>query len=363
MPRTPSPAPTSPRLTRRSSDASAVITVRDLWKVFGPRADSVPGDPALCGLTRSQLLEQRGCTAAVRDVSFDVAPGEVFVVMGLSGSGKSTLVRCLTRLVEPTSGQVLFEGEDLLRADDRRLRELRRHKFSMVFQHFGLLPHRRVLDNVAYGLEVAGTGKAQRLRRAQEVVDLVGLTGYEQSYPDQLSGGMQQRVGLARALAGDPDVLFFDEPFSALDPLIRRDMQNEVVRLHHEVGKTMVFVTHDLREALRLGDRILIMRDGKPVQLGTGDELLGAPADDYVRDFVREVPRAGVLTLRWIMRPVREDDRLDGPEMGPDVVVLEATRAVLAADRPVKVVRDGELLGIVGHDEILSVIAGVDGSS
>ncbi|CAA9361132.1 MAG: Glycine betaine ABC transport system, ATP-binding protein OpuAA [uncultured Frankineae bacterium] len=363
MPRTPSPAPTSPRLTRRSSDASAVITVRDLWKVFGPRADSVPGDPALRGLTRSQLLEQRGCTAAVRDVSFDVAPGEVFVVMGLSGSGKSTLVRCLTRLVEPTSGQVLFEGEDLLRADDRRLRELRRHKFSMVFQHFGLLPHRRVLDNVAYGLEVAGTGKAQRLRRAQEVVDLVGLTGYEQSYPDQLSGGMQQRVGLARALAGDPDVLFFDEPFSALDPLIRRDMQNEVVRLHHEVGKTMVFVTHDLREALRLGDRILIMRDGKPVQLGTGDELLGAPADDYVRDFVREVPRAGVLTLRWIMRPVREDDRLDGPEMGPDVVVLEATRAVLAADRPVKVVRDGELLGIVGHDEILSVIAGVDGSS
>lgn len=340
-----------------------LLAVRDLWKVFGPRPDAVAGDPELCALSRRELLEQRGCTAAVRDVSFDVAPGEVFVVMGLSGSGKSTLVRCLTRLVEPTAGQVLFQGEDVLGADAKRLRDLRRHTFSMVFQHFGLLPHRRVLDNVAYGLQLAGTGKADRLRRAQEVVDLVGLSGYEGSYPDQLSGGMQQRVGLARALAGDPEVLFFDEPFSALDPLIRRDMQNEVVRLHHEVGKTMVFITHDLSEALRLGDRILIMRDGKPVQCGTGDELIGAPVDDYVRDFVREVPRAGVLTLRWIMRPPQPDDLLDGPEMGPDVVVREATRAVLRADRPVKVVRDGQLLGIVGHDEILTIIAGADGTS
>ena len=340
----------------------ALLQVRDLWKVFGHKADDVPGDPALRALSRRELLEQRGCTAAVRDVSFDVAPGEVFVVMGLSGSGKSTLVRCLTRLVEPTAGEVLYEGEDVLRADAKRLRELRRRRFSMVFQHFGLLPHRRVLENVAYGLEVAGTGKAERLRRAQEVVELVGLAGYEGSYPDQLSGGMQQRVGLARALAGDPDVLFFDEPFSALDPLIRRDMQNEVVRLHREVGKTMVFITHDLSEALRLGDRILIMRDGHPVQCGTGDELIGAPVDDYVRDFVREVPRAGVLTLRWIMRPPQPDDALDGPELGPDVVVREATRAVLRSDRPVKVVRDGELLGIVGHDEILTIIAGADGA-
>ena len=345
-----------------ASGTAPAIAVRDLWKVFGPHAETVPGDPALCALSRRELLAQRGCTAAVRDVSFDVAPGEVFVVMGLSGSGKSTLVRCLTRLVEPTSGQVMLQGEDVLRADDKRLRELRRHTFSMVFQHFGLLPHRRVLDNVAYGLEIAGTGRTERLRRAQEVVDLVGLSGYEGSYPDQLSGGMQQRVGLARALAGDPDVLFFDEPFSALDPLIRRDMQNEVVRLHREVGKTMVFITHDLSEALRLGDRILIMRDGKPVQCGTGDELVGAPVDDYVQDFVREVPRAGVLTLRWIMRPPTADDLLDGPELGPDVVVREATRAVLAADRPVKVVRDGHLLGIVGQDEILSIIADVDGT-
>ena len=345
-----------PAVPGRTPAADPLVSVRALWKVFGPKAAEVPGDPALCALSRRELLDRRGCTAAVRDVGFDVAPGEVFVVMGLSGSGKSTLVRCLTRLVEPTSGSVLLAGEDLLAVDARRLRELRRHSFAMVFQHFGLLPHRRVLDNVAYGLEVGGTPRAARLRRAQEVVDLVGLGGYEKSYPDQLSGGMQQRVGLARALAGDPEVLFFDEPFSALDPLIRRDMQDEVVRLHHEVGKTMVFITHDLNEALRLGDRILIMRDGRPVQCGTGDELVGAPVDDYVRDFVREVPRAGVLTLRWVMRQPLSADPLDGPELGPDVVVREAARAVLACDRPVKVVRDGELLGIVGHEEILAVL-------
>jgi glycine betaine/proline transport system ATP-binding protein len=335
-----------------------VISVRDLWKVFGPKAERVIGDPALAALSRQDLLRTTGCTAAVREVSFDVAPGEVFVVMGLSGSGKSTLVRCLTRLIEPTAGEVVFEGEDIGAADAKRLRELRRRKFAMVFQHFGLLPHRRVIENVAFGLEIRGVGKADRRRRAAEVVELVGLAGYEESYPDQLSGGMQQRVGLARALAVDPEVMLFDEPFSALDPLIRRDMQQEVVRLHREVGKTMVFITHDLSEALKLGDRILIMRDGDMVQIGTGDELVGAPADDYVADFVRDVPRANVLTLRWIMRDARPGDQLDGPELGPDVVVREATRAVLAAEKPVKVVANGELLGMVGDEEILAVIAG-----
>jgi glycine betaine/proline transport system ATP-binding protein len=338
----------------------AVVAVRDLWKVFGPRATEVPDSSELAGLSRLDLLERTGCTAAVRDVSFDVAPGEVFVVMGLSGSGKSTLVRCVTRLIEPTAGQVLFEGEDIRTADDRRLRELRRSKFSMVFQHFGLLPHRRVVDNVAYGLEIRGTGRAERTARAMEVIDLVGLTGYDQTFPAELSGGMQQRVGLARALASDPAVLFLDEPFSALDPLIRRDMQQEVIRLHHEVGKTMVFITHDLSEALKVGDRILIMRDGDMVQMGQGDELVGAPADDYIRDFCRDVSRADVLTLRWIMRPPLPDDPLDGPELGPDVLVRDATRAVLAAERPVKVVADGDLLGIVGDDEILGVVAGDD---
>lgn len=344
----------------RNEGGGPVIAVRELWKVFGPKAEQVARSAELRSLPRRELLTRTGCTAAVSDVGFEVSPGEVFVVMGLSGSGKSTLVRCLTRLIEPTSGEIVFEGQDILGCDAKQLRELRRHKFSMVFQHFGLLPHRRVIDNVAYGLEISGAPKAQRLKRAGEVIDLVGLSGYERSYPDQLSGGMQQRVGLARALAGDPDVLFFDEPFSALDPLIRRDMQTEVIRLHHEVGKTMVFITHDLSEALKLGDRILIMRDGRMVQLGTGDELVGAPADDYVRDFVRDVPRANVLTLKWIMRPPRPEDPLDGPELAPDVVVREATRAVLAADRPVKVVSEGKLLGMVGDEEILAVVAGTE---
>jgi len=350
----------TPRTTGSSGGGAPVLAVRDLWKVFGPGAQKVPASAELAALTRRELMDRTGCTAAVRDVSFDVAPGEVFVVMGLSGSGKSTLVRCLTRLIEPTSGEVVIEGEDIRKADEKRLRELRRRKFAMVFQHFGLLPHRRVVENVAYGLEIRGVGKAQRTARAMEVIELVGLSGYEKSFPDQLSGGMQQRVGLARALAGDPDILFFDEPFSALDPLIRRDMQNEVIRLHHEVGKTMVFITHDLSEALKLGDRILIMRDGKMVQVGTGDQLVGAPADDYVRDFVSDVNRSHVLTLRWIMRDPRPDDATDGPELGQDVLVHEATRVVLAADKPIRVTENGRLLGMVGNEEILGVIAGVE---
>jgi glycine betaine/proline transport system ATP-binding protein len=347
--------------TPQDSAPTPVISVTGLWKVFGPKADRVPDSAELRGLGRRELMDRTGCTVAVREVSFEVSPGEVFVVMGLSGSGKSTLVRCLTRLIEPTAGRILLEGEDIRGADHKRLRALRRDTFAMVFQHFGLLPHRRVLDNVSFGLEVRGASKAARSQRALDVIELVGLQGYEDFYPDQLSGGMQQRVGLARALAGDPDVLLFDEPFSALDPLIRRDMQNEVVRLHREVGKTMLFVTHDLSEALKLGDRILIMRDGGTVQCGTGEELVGAPADGYVRDFVRDVPRGDVLTLRWIMRPAEPEDALDGAESGPGVVVRDATRAVLAADRPLKVVENGKLLGVVGHEEILAVVAGPGG--
>ena len=352
------PAATEPRATEQTTE----LCVRDLWKVFGPRAAAVPADAELNGLRSKEIRQKTGCVVAVRNVGFEVARGEVFVVMGLSGSGKSTLVRCLTRLIEPTSGQVLFQGANILDSSERSLRDLRRRKVSMVFQHFGLLPHRRVLDNVAYGLEIRGMSKKSRLERAEEVTALVGLAGYENSYPDQLSGGMQQRVGLARALANDPEMLLFDEPFSALDPLIRRDMQNEVIRLHHEVGKTMVFITHDLAEALKLGDRILIMREGEVIQVGSGDELVGAPADDYVRDFVSEVPKAHVLTLKWIMRPARPDDPLDGPELGPDVVIRSAARAVLAAEKPIKVVSDGKLLGMVGDEEIISAIAGSDES-
>jgi glycine betaine/proline transport system ATP-binding protein len=333
----------------------AALSVRHLWKIFGRGAEDVIGSPD-AGLSRAELKEKTGCVVGVKDVSFDVAPGEVFVVMGLSGSGKSTLVRCLTRLIEPTAGEVIIDGRDVTKASDGELRDLRRTHASMVFQHFGLLPHRQVIDNVAYGLEIRGTKKKERRAKAEELISLVGLTGYEHSYPDQLSGGMQQRVGLARALANDPSLLLFDEPFSALDPLIRRDMQNEVIRLHRELGKTMVFITHDLSEALKLGDRILIMRDGATVQIGTPDEVVGAPADDYVKDFTSEVPRSHVLTLKWVMREPRPDDSTEGPVMSSDTVVRRAAQAALASQHPVRVVDDGRLVGIVDDDAILRVV-------
>jgi glycine betaine/proline transport system ATP-binding protein len=228
----------------------------------------------------------------------------------------------------------------------------------MVFQHFGLLPHRRVLDNVAYPLEIRGEGKASRYARAEEMLSLVGLDGHANSYPDQLSGGMQQRVGLARALAVDPEVMFFDEPFSALDPLIRRDMQNEVIRLHHDVGKTMLFITHDLAEALKLGDHVVIMRDGAIIQAGRPDELVGAPVDDYVRDFVQDVPKSHVLTLRWVMRDPRPDDELDGPERGPATIIRSAVHAATSTDKPIRVVEGGRLLGVVDRADILTAVAG-----
>jgi glycine betaine/proline transport system ATP-binding protein len=345
-----------------SAETSApVFSVQGLWKVFGPKADRVPADPELAALAPAELRARTGCTAAVRDVSFDVRKGEVFVVMGLSGSGKSTLVRCLTRLIEPTSGGVAIDGEDVLAMDKARLRELRRNRASMVFQHFGLLPHRTVLDNVAYGLEIQGVAKAERRAKALEVVAKVGLEGLEQRKPGQLSGGQQQRVGLARALAVDPEVLLFDEPFSALDPLIRRDMQEEVIRLHRDEGRTMVFITHDLSEALRLGDRIALMRDGRIVQLGTPEEIVGSPADDYVRDFVRDVPRADVMSVRTAMRPADADEKTRGATLAPDATVSEAIEAVARSGFPVRVMDDGRCLGVVDHERLLGVVAGIPG--
>jgi glycine betaine/proline transport system ATP-binding protein len=278
--------------------------------------------------------------------------------MGLSGSGKSTLIRCLTRLIEPTAGEVLLDGEDIGRADANRLRELRRHRFAMVFQHFGLLPHRRVIDNVAFGLEIRGEPRDKRLAKAQEMLELVGLDQHANRYPDQLSGGQQQRVGLARALAVDPEVMLFDEPFSALDPLIRRDMQNEVLRLHDEVGKTMIFITHDLAEALKLGDHVVIMRDGQIVQTGRPEDVVGAPADDYVANFVQDVPKSHVLTLRWVMRPATPEDRLDGPVFPSSAVIRDALHAAAGTDKPIRVVDDGRLIGVVDRAQILETIAG-----
>ncbi|MET9290910.1 glycine betaine/L-proline ABC transporter ATP-binding protein [Streptomyces sp. NPDC003077] len=338
-----------------------VFSVRHLWKVFGPKPERVPADPGLAALSAPELRERTGCTAAVRDVSFDVRKGEVFVVMGLSGSGKSTLVRCLTRLAEPTAGVLEMDGEDVLGMDRAALRELRRHRAAMVFQHFGLLPHRSVLDNVAYGLEIQGVPRAARRARAAEMVAKVGLTGLEHRRPGQLSGGQQQRVGLARALAVDPEVLLFDEPFSALDPLIRRDMQEEVIRLHRDEGRTMVFITHDLAEALRIGDRIALMRDGKIVQLGTPEEIVGSPADAYVRDFVREVPREQVLTVRRAMRPAAEGDEAEGaangPVLAPDTLIADAIEAVARSGGAARVMDGGRCLGVVDHACLLRVVA------
>ena len=343
----------------KGRDGAAAITAKGVWKIFGPAGSKLTEPPAR-DVNSADFRRDTGSTIAVRDVSFEVRPGEVFVVMGLSGSGKSTLVRCLTRLIEPTFGEILLDGEDIRKADAKRLRELRRHRFSMVFQHFGLLPHRRVIDNVAFGLEIRGDNKKARQEHARELLTLVGLEHHAQAYPDMLSGGQQQRVGIARALAVDPEVLFFDEPFSALDPLIRRDMQNEVIRLHHEMGKTMIFITHDLSEALKLGDHVAIMRAGEVVQIGRPEEIVGAPADEYVADFVQDVPKSYVLTLGWIKRPVKPEDPLDGPEMAASSTIRSAVHVAAGTSRPIRVIEKGELVGMVDRTQILSAIAGAE---
>ena len=337
------------------TSSHSAISVRNLWQVFGPSPEKIVGSPDAL-LPRAELRAKTGNTAAVRDVSFDVAPGEVFVVMGLSGSGKSTLVRCLTRLIEPTSGSVIMDGEDIMEANDARLRELRRTKFSMVFQNFGLLPHRRVIDNIAFALEINGVKKDVRHARAQEVIELVGLTGFDQAFPEQLSGGMQQRVGLARALAVDPEVMFLDEPFSALDPLIRRDMQTEVIRLHKELGKTMIFITHDLDEALKLGDRIAIMRDGAVVQMGTAEELIANPADEYVADFTRDVPKSHVLTVRTIARPAGSGEQTSDRTVDAATIIRDATDIVLTSQGAVTVVDNGQAVGVISANDILRLV-------
>jgi glycine betaine/proline transport system ATP-binding protein len=351
------PAPTKHRIDRTGTP---VIRASGIWKVFGPNPERIVGSED-ADLPRAELRAKSGNVVAVKDVSLEVWPGEVFVVMGLSGSGKSTLVRTLIRLIEPTAGEIEIAGRNVTSADRAELRELRRRSVSMVFQHFGLLAHRRVIDNVAFGLEVQGVGKRDRHARAQEVLALVGLEDVANQFPDQLSGGMQQRVGVARAFAANPDVMLYDEPFSALDPLIRRDMQDEVMRLQREIGKTTMFITHDLPEALRLGDRIAIMRDGAIVQLGTAEELVGSPADEYVENFTRDIARSHVLTLRWIMRDPQPDDPNDGPKLDVRTTMRRALPALAASERPVCCVEDGRIVGIVDRDTVLRAIAEEEG--
>ena len=340
--------------------ADSRLVCRNLWKVFGDGArdlaDSV--DPAL---SREEVLAQTGCVLAVRNVSFHVREGETFVIMGLSGSGKSTLVRCLGRLIEPTRGQVHIDGEDVLTMNKQQLREIRRHKMAMVFQHFGNFPHKRVLENVVYGLQIQGIDKAIQHRRAAEVIELVGLSGWEKRYPHELSGGMQQRVGLARALAVDPQILLFDEPFSALDPLIRREMQDQLIGLQQMVQKTMVFITHDFLEALKVGDRVAIMKDGEFVQIGTPEDLVSNPINDYVRDFTRDVPRSKVLTARSVMTPPRvyatADEGLS--DLTSRLIAQECESAVVVdgQDRFIGTVHLADVPGSgVAHSSVASVI-------
>ncbi|MBY8977514.1 glycine betaine/L-proline ABC transporter ATP-binding protein [Rhodobacteraceae bacterium NNCM2] len=284
----------------RVSDQPKIIC-RNVWKIFGNSPQRILTEISPSA-TRAEIQAESGHVVAVKDVSFEVQQGETFVVMGLSGSGKSTLVRCISRLIDPTGGEVVIDGEDVTKLNDKQLIELRRSKLSMVFQHFGLFPHRKIIDNIAFGLEIRGEPREERMARAQEVLELVGLGGWENHYPRELSGGMQQRVGLARAMAVDPEILIFDEPFSALDPLIRREMQDELLRLQSQMHKTMVFITHDFLEAIKMGDHIAIMKDGEVSQIGTPEEIVANPADQYVRDFTEDVPRYKVLSAGKVMR-------------------------------------------------------------
>ncbi|MFF5473580.1 glycine betaine/L-proline ABC transporter ATP-binding protein [Streptomyces achromogenes] len=336
------------------------LEAEHLFKVFGRRPDDAV-ERLRRGADRAELRAD-GATAAVIDASFRVEAGEIFVVMGLSGSGKSTLLRMLNGLLEPTAGSVRFDGQDLTALGDRALRELRSRKISMVFQHFALFPHRSVRDNAAYGLEVQGVPRAERERRADEALALCGLAGWETSWPDELSGGMQQRVGLARALATDADLLLMDESFSALDPLIRRDMQDQLLELQKTLKKTIVFITHDLNEAMRLGDRVAVMRDGRIVQTGTAEDILLRPGNDYVASFIQDVDRSRVLTAGALMdTSVTADAPLCGCETATPETPFTRLCAIGArlshrvsvvdgAGRVVGVVPRRRLLGFLGDE-------------
>jgi glycine betaine/proline transport system ATP-binding protein len=333
--------------------STAKISCRNLWKVFGPeplaflqRHGFKPSD---------EDFKAAKAIGAVRDVSFDVESGEILIIMGLSGSGKSTLIRALTRLLDPTSGEILMDGRDLLKCSEEEMIELRRHKMGMVFQHFGLLPHRNVLSNVAFPLEVRGASREERESRAREMIKLVGLEGRETYFPRELSGGQQQRVGIARSLAVGPDTWFLDEPFSALDPLIRREMQDEFLRLQKLLQKTIVFITHDFEEAVRLGDRIGIMKDGKLVQLATPEEMVTNPADDYVREFTKNAPRDRIVTLGTIAR--KGTGKTNGTPLLASMHIGDAAAQVLSSDSPLNVVdKDGRKIGVVTRDQMIAAL-------
>lgn len=329
----------------------AHIQVKNLYKIFGPHARSKALKMVHDGKSKDHILKETGCTVGVVDASFEINPGEIFVVMGLSGSGKSTALRCLNRLYEPTSGEILLDGSDVVKANSDQLREIRRHQMSMVFQHFGLLPHRSVESNVAFGLEIQGVDQKQRINKAHEALELVGLKNYAESMVGELSGGMQQRVGLARALATDPEILLMDEAFSALDPLIRTQLQDDLLDLQGQMHKSIVFITHDLDEALKIGDRIAIMKDGKIVQIGDPEEILTNPADDYVRSFVENVDRSRVITARTVMlKPAV----IGSPKDGPHVAVRKMEKMGVSTLYVVN--HDRQFVGVVSIDDAVGSV-------
>ena len=309
------------------------LEVKHLTKIFGKRQKQAL-EMVQQAKSKTEILEKTGATVGVYDVNFEVQTGEIFVIMGLSGSGKSTLIRLLNRLIDPTSGDIYIDGQDVAKMNEEELRDVRRHKLNMVFQNFGLFPHRTILENTEFGLEVRGVDKEERTRLAEQALDNAGLLSFKDQYPDQLSGGMQQRVGLARALANNPDILLRDEAFSALDPLIRREMQDELLDLQAEHERTIIFITHDLNEALRIGDRIAIMADGQIMQIGTGEEILTNPANDFVREFVEDVDRSKVLTAQNIMTtPLTTNIDIDGPTVALNRMKKEEVSMLLAVDR------------------------------
>jgi glycine betaine/proline transport system ATP-binding protein len=338
------------------ANGTVKLACRGVWKLFGRGAEEfMANDPA----PTPAGLHEAGLMAGVNDVSLDIAEGEIFIVMGLSGSGKSTLLRCLSRLIEPTAGAVFFEGTNLLKANAAELIEIRRHKMGMVFQHFALLPHLSVLDNVAFPLTIQGVAKPERESRAREVIDLVGLSGRESAFPNQLSGGQQQRVGIARSLAVKPELWFLDEPFSALDPLIRGEMQDELIRLQSVLKKTMIFVTHDFDEAIKLADRIAIMKDGAVIQLGTPEQLVLQPADAYVAAFTRNVQRAKVVTARSIMGPISNTE--GGPIVRAADKIADIAPAVIEAGRSVPVIDEHEMVvGALSLQAVIDTLIGKD---
>ena len=345
--------------------SDSVIALEGVWKIFGERATEVVESVRREGLSKGEVLEKFDAVVGIADVSFDVEQGEIFCIMGLSGSGKSTLVRHINRLIEPTAGKITLLGQEVLELSESELRDLRAKKVGMVFQHMALFPHRSVRDNVAYPLEIRGEPKLRRWDVSQRMLSMVELDGFEDRFPAELSGGMQQRVGLARALASDPDVLLMDEPFSALDPLIRRQLQDQFLELSAKLHKTTLFITHDLDEAIRLGTRIAIMKDGRTVQIGTPEDIVTHPADDYVRDFVRDISKLKLVYARTILEPIAEyhpkpgEDLAQSPRTTEDTDLDGLVDISITTDHSIVITdHNGRDIGVVSKDRLLVGIQG-----